>query len=58
MENLITLNWAYLELRSFEKMYCCHVTLLIGVQGEEMGDCGRHVPSYLQMGAGDGAQVG
>lgn len=27
------------------------------MQGEEMGDCWRHVPAYLQVGAGDGAQI-
>lgn len=26
-------------------------------QGEEMGDCRRHVPAYLQVGASDGAQI-
>lgn len=27
------------------------------LQGEEMGDCWRHVPAYLQVGASDGAQI-
>lgn len=37
---------------------CGSTWALLTMQGEEMGDCRRHVPPYLQVGASDGAQVG
>lgn len=44
-------------LKQFSLKVPYHIMSFAHTQGEEMGDCRRHVPAYLQVGASDGAQI-
>lgn len=67
IKNLISLliimcvlyTFSLLALLYFQLCICWNDQLGFSVhpQGEKVGDCWRHVPPHLQVGAGDGAQI-